>query len=200
VPNKNAKEMLVLALIDYRVKIGGRLWPLLQGFVLARTRSSPSWGRDGWMGEVYKARDTRLNRVIALKILSAEKVADADRKRRFLVEAQAASRLNHPNIVTIHNISEENSVCFIDRPRDVSSAAWPLDLSPLPAQPPGSDPRWSGSVGPAAAADRAVAGSPMGLTGTTLQLLPSRFPPRSAFMSQEKYIGWRFTRPPSRLL
>src|SRR5258707_8537091 len=67
----------------------------------------------GGMGEVYKARDTRLHRIIALKTLSAEKVADADRKRRFLVEAQAASRLNHPNIVTIHDISEENGVCFI---------------------------------------------------------------------------------------
>jgi len=48
-----------------------------------------------------------------LKTLPAEKVADADRKRRFLVEAQAASRLNHPNIVTIHDISEENGVCLI---------------------------------------------------------------------------------------
>lgn len=67
----------------------------------------------GGMGEVYKARDTRLQRVIALKTLPAEKVADAERKRRFLVEAQAASRLNHPNIVTIHDISEENGVCFI---------------------------------------------------------------------------------------
>jgi eukaryotic-like serine/threonine-protein kinase len=67
----------------------------------------------GGMGEVYKARDTRLHRLIALKILPAEKVADADRKRRFLVEAQAASKLNHPNIVIIHDISEENSVCFI---------------------------------------------------------------------------------------
>ena len=67
----------------------------------------------GGMGEVYKARDTRLHRIIALKTLPAEKVADADRKRRFLVEAQAASRLNHPNIVTIHDISEENGVCFI---------------------------------------------------------------------------------------
>jgi serine/threonine-protein kinase len=67
----------------------------------------------GGMGEVYKARDTKLNRVVALKTLPAEKVAGADRKRRFLVEAQAASRLNHPNIVTIHDISEENGVCFI---------------------------------------------------------------------------------------
>src|SRR5216684_9266294 len=67
----------------------------------------------GGMGEVYKARDTRLNRIIALKTLPAEKVADADRKRRFLVEARAAARLNHPNIVTIHDIAEENGVCFI---------------------------------------------------------------------------------------
>jgi serine/threonine-protein kinase len=67
----------------------------------------------GGMGEVYKARDTRLQRIIALKILPAEKVADADRKRQFLVEAQAASRLNHPNIVVIHDISEQDGVCFI---------------------------------------------------------------------------------------
>jgi eukaryotic-like serine/threonine-protein kinase len=67
----------------------------------------------GGMGEVYKARDTRLHRLIALKTLPTENVADADRKRRFLIEAQAASRLNHPNIVTIHDISEENGVCFI---------------------------------------------------------------------------------------
>ena len=67
----------------------------------------------GGMGEVYKAHDTRLQRVIALKILAADKVADDDRKRRFLVEAQAASKLNHPNIVAIYDISEENGVCFI---------------------------------------------------------------------------------------
>jgi serine/threonine protein kinase len=67
----------------------------------------------GGMGEVYKAHDTRLHRDIALKILPAEKVVDADRKRRFLAEAQAASRLNHPNIVTIYDFLEENGVCFI---------------------------------------------------------------------------------------
>jgi serine/threonine protein kinase/Tfp pilus assembly protein PilF len=67
----------------------------------------------GGMGEVYKARDTGLNRMVALKTLPADKVADAGRKRRFLQEAQAAARLNHPNIVTIYGISEENGVCFI---------------------------------------------------------------------------------------
>jgi len=64
-------------------------------------RQTPFSSEMSWivtMGEVYKARDTRLHRIIALKTLPAEKVADADRKRRFLVEAQAASRLNHPNI------------------------------------------------------------------------------------------------------
>jgi serine/threonine protein kinase len=60
----------------------------------------------GGMGEVYKAHDNRLQPVIALKTLAAETVADDDRKRRFLVEAQAASKLNHPNIVAIYDVSE----------------------------------------------------------------------------------------------
>jgi serine/threonine-protein kinase len=67
----------------------------------------------GGMGEVYQARDRRLGRLIALKTLSPESVGDATCRRRFLVEAQAASRLNHPNIVTIHDISEDNGVLFI---------------------------------------------------------------------------------------
>jgi eukaryotic-like serine/threonine-protein kinase len=67
----------------------------------------------GGMGEVYKARDTRLDRIVALKTLPADKLSDAERKRRFLLEARAASRLNHPNIVTIHDISEEDGVCLI---------------------------------------------------------------------------------------
>lgn len=67
----------------------------------------------GGMGEVYKARDVRLHRLIALKTLRAEWVSDADRKRRLLTEAQAVSKLNHPNIVTIYDISEANGICFI---------------------------------------------------------------------------------------
>ena len=65
------------------------------------------------MGQVYKAHDDRLRRVIALKTLDIEKVSDDDRKQRFLIEAQAASKLNHPNIVAIYDISEEGGVCFI---------------------------------------------------------------------------------------
>lgn len=56
------------------------------------------------MGEIYKARDTRLNRFVALKVLPASLSADPDSQRRFLQEAQAASALNHPNIITIYDI------------------------------------------------------------------------------------------------
>src|SRR3954454_2342538 len=58
----------------------------------------------GGMGEIYKARDPRLNRMVAVKVLPASATGDPERRRRFLQEAQAASGLNHPNIVTIHDI------------------------------------------------------------------------------------------------
>src|SRR5579864_9134283 len=67
----------------------------------------------GGMGVVYKARDTRLDRFIALKVLPADKVADLERKRRFIQEAKAASALNHPNIITIHDIDQAEGVDFI---------------------------------------------------------------------------------------
>jgi serine/threonine protein kinase len=54
----------------------------------------------GGMGEVYRARDTRLGREVAIKVLPADRVSDADRRRRFVQEAQAASALNHPHIIT----------------------------------------------------------------------------------------------------
>jgi serine/threonine protein kinase len=68
---------------------------------------------EGGMGVVYKARDTRLNRFVAFKVLPHDKVADPERKRRFIQEAQAASALNHLNIITIHDIGQADGVDFI---------------------------------------------------------------------------------------
>jgi len=65
------------------------------------------------MGVVYKARDTRLGRFVAIKLLSPEKVTDAERKQRFVQEAKAASSLNHPNIITIYGIDQNAGVDFI---------------------------------------------------------------------------------------
>ena len=68
---------------------------------------------EGGMGVVYTAHDTNLDRFVAIKVLPAEKVADPERKQRFVQEAKAASSLNHPNIITIYDIGQAQGVDFI---------------------------------------------------------------------------------------
>ena len=63
----------------------------------------------GGMGEVYRARDTRLDREVAIKVLPAEFAQDADRLRRFEQEAMATSSLNHPNILTVYDFGTHES-------------------------------------------------------------------------------------------
>jgi serine/threonine protein kinase len=67
----------------------------------------------GGMGEVYQARDTRLGRDVALKILPAAFAADADRLRRFEQEARAAASLNHPNIVAVFDVGTDNETPYV---------------------------------------------------------------------------------------
>jgi eukaryotic-like serine/threonine-protein kinase len=67
----------------------------------------------GAMGEVYRARDSRLGRDVALKILPAGFASDPDRRRRFEQESRAASALSHPNIVTVYDVGDQDGVSYI---------------------------------------------------------------------------------------
>src|SRR4051812_3933588 len=67
----------------------------------------------GGMGEVYRARDTRLNRDVAIKILPASFSADPDRLQRFAQESRAAAALNHPNILSIYDIGEDRGAPYV---------------------------------------------------------------------------------------
>lgn len=67
----------------------------------------------GGMGDIYKALDPRLNRSVAIKVLSTASTGDPERRRRFIQEAQAASGLNHPNIITIYDIVSQEDTEFM---------------------------------------------------------------------------------------
>jgi len=68
---------------------------------------------EGGMGEVYLARDTRLNRDVAVKVLPATYSQDSDRLKRFEQEAQAASALNHPNILTVYDVGTQDGTAYV---------------------------------------------------------------------------------------
>ena len=65
------------------------------------------------MGDIYRAQDARLNRMVAIKALTNVSAGDADRRRRFIQEAQSASGLNHPNIITIYDIVSQDDCEFM---------------------------------------------------------------------------------------
>jgi hypothetical protein len=81
---------------------------LAVGYTLDHYRIESKLG-EGGMGVVWKARDIHLERFVALKVLPAKRLGDPDRRRRFVQEAKAASALNHPNIITIYDISRTSS-------------------------------------------------------------------------------------------
>src|SRR6266571_1373908 len=67
----------------------------------------------GGMGEVYKARDTRLDRIVAIKILPEALAADPQFRERFDFEARTISQLDHPHICTLHDVGEQDGTSFL---------------------------------------------------------------------------------------
>jgi len=68
---------------------------------------------EGGMGEVYRAKDSRLGREVAVKVLPAEVAEDPERLRRFEQEARAASALQHPNLLTVHDVGDEDGIVYL---------------------------------------------------------------------------------------
>ncbi len=76
----------------------------------------------GGMGEVYKARDTRLDRTVAIKVLPEHVAADPDLKQRFEREAKTISSLNHPHICTLYDIGSQDGIDFLVRDSGIPPA------------------------------------------------------------------------------
>src|SRR5512139_2567979 len=89
----------------------------------------------GGMGEVYKARDTRLDRTVAIKVLPAYASADPERRARFEREAKTIAGLNHPNICTLHDVGEhEGSTFLVMEHLTGETLAQRLEKGPLPLE------------------------------------------------------------------
>ena len=89
-----------------------RTVPLAAGQLLSTYEILGTLGAGG-MGDVYRARDTRLEREVAIKVLSPEAAADPARLKRFLREARALAALDHPNIVAVHSVEEADGLHFL---------------------------------------------------------------------------------------
>jgi eukaryotic-like serine/threonine-protein kinase len=89
----------------------------------------------GGMGEVYKARDTRLDRTVAIKVLPADLSADPDRRARFEREAKSVAGLTHPHICTLHDVGEHADAMFLVMEHlDGETLAHRLEKGPLPTE------------------------------------------------------------------
>ncbi|HMC32600.1 MAG TPA: serine/threonine-protein kinase, partial [Candidatus Angelobacter sp.] len=90
----------------------------------------------GGMGEVYRARDTRLERTVALKVLSSQVIATTALKERFAREARAISSLNHPHICHLYDVGSENGTDYLVMELlDGETLGERLRKSPLPLEP-----------------------------------------------------------------
>jgi serine/threonine protein kinase len=83
----------------------------------------------GGMGEVWRARDDRLGREVAIKVLPLDAAGDAGRMRRFELEARSASALNHPAILTVHDFGVEAGISYLVREKDGLAGGRPASLS-----------------------------------------------------------------------
>ena len=87
----------------------------------------------GGMGEVWSARDTRLGRDVAIKILTRTGSSDADRIRRFEVEMKAVGRLSHPNVLAVYDVGSHEGVPYlVSELLDGETLRDRLDRGPLP--------------------------------------------------------------------
>jgi len=87
----------------------------------------------GGMGEVWKARDTRLDRIVAIKVLRPHKAASGEARLRFEREARAVSALNHPHICTLHDIGSQDGIDYLVMEHvEGETLAQRLQRGPLP--------------------------------------------------------------------
>jgi serine/threonine protein kinase len=90
---------------------------------------------EGGMGEVWRARDARLSRTVAIKLLSSEVAADPSRRQRFEQEARALGALNHPNIVGVYDVGQQDGQSYIvSELVEGESLRKIIDHGPLPAR------------------------------------------------------------------